>query len=110
MPILALNLFDLKNQENYLRYAKLASKELAGRGAKVVKIGRSIKSLGGDVEPRQVMILVEWPSQERFDSYLYDISLDELHWLRENGTKNYVWQSFEQMDDLSFIKQLSPQP
>ena len=42
------------------------------------------------VEPRQAMVLVEWPSQESFQSFLEDPEHADLHPLREDGTHNYL--------------------
>ena len=48
--------------------------------------------MAGDAEPRRVMILVEWPSRESFRAFLDDPELAaDLHPLREDGTRNYLW-------------------
>jgi hypothetical protein len=46
------------------------------------------------------MILVEWASRESFRSFLNDPDLEDLHPLREDGTRNYLWWTSESLDDL----------
>jgi heme-degrading monooxygenase HmoA len=65
-----------------------------------VALGRFRESLTGDIEPRQVLILVEWSSREAFDSYRADPALADLHPHRERGTSGYVWQLFDRLSDL----------
>lgn len=52
------------------------------------------------VEARTVMILVEWPSREAFRAFLDDPEHDDLHPLRENGMRNYLWWLYERLVDL----------
>ena len=63
-------------------------------------LGRLDEGLAGNTEPRGVMILVEWPSQEAFQAFLDDPELAELHSLREEGTRNYLWWTYERLEDL----------
>jgi heme-degrading monooxygenase HmoA len=53
-----------------------------------------------EVEPRTVMILVEWASRDSFRAFLDDPELVDLHPLREDGTRNYLWWTYESLDDL----------
>ena len=46
------------------------------------------------------MILVEWPAREALRAFLDDPGLAGLHPLRESGTENYLWWSFERLEDL----------
>jgi hypothetical protein len=46
------------------------------------------------------MILVEWPSREAFQAFLDDPELADLHPLREEGTRNYLWWTYERLEDL----------
>jgi heme-degrading monooxygenase HmoA len=73
-----LNLFDLADNDLYHEYSR--------------------RSPG--VEPRQVMILVEWLSQEAFDAFLEDPENTDLHPLREDGTRNYLWWTYERLENL----------
>jgi uncharacterized protein (DUF1330 family) len=100
MPVYALNLFDVADRHEYLAYSRRSAGEVARHGGRVVALGRFGESVAGDVEPRQVMILVEWESRAAFDSYRADPALADLHRHRERGTSGYVWQLFERLDDL----------
>ena len=100
MPVYALNLFDVADRAEYLAYARESVAEVAGHGGRVVALGKFDDAITGDVEPRQVMILVEWESREAFDSYCNDPRLDYLHAHRENGTSSYIWHLFEKLSDL----------
>ena len=99
-PIYALNLFDVADREEYLAYSRRSAAEVQGHGGRVVALGRFRESLTGDVEPRQVLILVEWRSKEAFDSYLNDPALADLHPHRERGGGRYVWHLFDRLEDL----------
>jgi len=99
-PVYALNLFDIADREEYLAYSRRSVEEVAKHGGRVVALGRLLDSVAGDVEGRQVMILVEWSSREAFDGYVSDPALADLHRHRERGTARYVWQLFDRLDDL----------
>jgi uncharacterized protein (DUF1330 family) len=101
MPIYALNLFDLADNDDYLGYSRRAAAAAAGHGAKVVALGH----LGAEVQPgatppRQAIVLVEWPSPEALEAYRSDPAQADLHPLRESGTENYLWWTFEKLEDL----------
>lgn len=100
MTVYALNLFDLADNDEYLAYSKRSPSEVAKHGGRVVALGRFRESATGDIEPRKVMILVEWDSKEAFDSYCNDPELTSLHGHRENGTTSYIWHLFDRLDDL----------
>ncbi|GAC69639.1 DUF1330 domain-containing protein [Gordonia soli] len=99
-PVYALNLFDLADNQDYRAYARRSVAEVTAHGGKVVSLGRFRRSETGDVEPRQVMVLVEWESIEAFESYRDDPALADLHPLRENGTTGYIWHLFDKLSDL----------
>jgi hypothetical protein len=46
------------------------------------------------------MILVEWPSQGAFDAFVADPDHEDLHPLREDGTRNYLWWLYDSLEDL----------
>ena len=108
--VYALNLFDLADNEDYLRYSRSSRDAVTSHGGRVIALGRLIDSIetSPGVDPRRVMILVEWTSQETFDSFLNDPALGELHELRASGTANYLWWSFEHLPDLRPL--FGPQP
>ncbi len=99
-PVYALNLFDVSNRDEYLAYSKRSVKEVSAHGGRVVALGKFREAVTGSIEPRTVLILVEWASKEAFDSYRNDPALADLHPHRVNGTSNYVWHLFDRLDDL----------
>jgi uncharacterized protein (DUF1330 family) len=99
-PVYALNLFDVADREEYLAYSRRSAAEVERHGGRVVALGRFVESLTGDIEPRQVMILVEWSSRVAFESYRSDPALADLHPHRERGAKRYVWHLFDRLEDL----------
>ena len=101
MSVYALNLFDLADNDLYKQYSKRSAQAVGKYGGRVVALGRlsqGAPQLGGT--PRQVMILVEWPSPEAFDSFVADPEHEDLHPLREDGTRNYLWWLYDSLDDL----------
>ena len=99
-PVYALNLFDLTNKDEYLAYSRRSVKEVTAHGGRVVALGKFREAATGGIEPRSVLILVEWASKEAFDSYCNDPRLADLHPHRINGTSNYIWHLFDKLEDL----------
>ena len=100
-PLYALNLFDLADNDDYLAYSRRSVQAVGAHGGRVVSLGRLAGAPTSEgVEPRTVMVLVEWPSQEDFDAFLADPAHADLHPLRENGTRNYLWWTYEKLEDL----------
>jgi uncharacterized protein (DUF1330 family) len=105
MPLYALNLFDLGDNDLYRQYARRSVAALKEHGGRVVALGRldeAVQTQPG-IEPRTVMILVEWPSRQAFDAFLEDPEHDDLHPLREDGTQNYLWWTYERREDLRLL-------
>jgi uncharacterized protein (DUF1330 family) len=102
MPLYALNLFDLAENDLYRRYSLRSPGAVGRHGGKVVALGKlaGAEEIDPNTEPRAAMILVEWPSREAFDAFLDDPDLQDLHPLREGGTENYLWWTYERLDDL----------
>ena len=100
MPIFALNLFEVCNREEYLKYARGSVNAIKAHQGRVVALGKYRQTVAGDLLPRTVFILVEWASKEAFDGYCNDQQLSELHSHRENGTSGYIWQLFDKLDNL----------
>ena len=102
MSFYALNLFDLADNDSYLRYSRRSPAAVAKHDGRVVALGLLDGALEKEpeVEPRSVMILVEWASRDSFRSFLEDPELVDLHPLREDGTRNYLWWTYESLDDL----------
>lgn len=99
-PVYALNLFDVSNKEEYLAYSRRSAKEVQAHGGRVVVLGKFRESVTGGIEPRSVLIVVEWNSREAFERYCNDSKLKDLHSHRINGTSNYVWHLFDKLTDL----------
>jgi uncharacterized protein (DUF1330 family) len=99
-PVYALNLFDVSNRDEYLAYSRRSAKAVQAHGGRVVALGRFREAAAGGIEPRQVMILVEWASKEAFDGYCNDPALADLHPHRVAGTSQYVWHLFDKLEDL----------
>jgi uncharacterized protein (DUF1330 family) len=106
-PVYALNLFNVTNLDEYLAYSRRSSTEVAAHGGRVIALGRFRESAAGEIEPREVMILVEWESKDAFDSYCNDPELADLHPHREQGTDAYIWHLFDRLEDLRPV--LKPQ-
>lgn len=102
MHVYALNLFDLApNSSAYRDYSRRSRAAVERHGGRVLALGRlAVAVVPGGSAPRQVMILVEWPSRDAFDSFLADPDLADLHPLREQGTESYLWWLYEKLDDL----------
>jgi uncharacterized protein (DUF1330 family) len=100
MKVYALNLFDIADREEYLAYSRRSAREVQAHGGRVVALGKFREAAAGDIEPRQVLILVEWDSKEAFDSYCNDPRLADLHPHRINGCTGYIWHLFDRLDDL----------
>jgi uncharacterized protein (DUF1330 family) len=99
--VYALNLFDLAPNDDYKAYSKRSVAAVGKHGGRVVALGRlstDCESSGGT--PRQVMVLVEWPSAEAFEAFKEDPDHVDLHPLREGGTENYLWWAFDRLEDL----------
>lgn len=100
MPVYALNLFDIADKDEYLAYARRSSAAVEAHGGRVVALGKFREAALGDLEPRSVMILVEWASKQAFENYCSDPELEDLHPHREKGATNYIWHLFDRLEDL----------
>ena len=99
-PVYALNLFNVKDKAEYIAYSRRSAQEVGAHGGKVVALGKFRESAAGSIEPRSVMILVEWESKAAFDGYCSDPKIADLHPHRVNGTKDYIWHLFDKLEDL----------
>ncbi len=108
-PVYALNLFDIADADEYTAYSRRSAQEVAAHGGRVVALGKFREAVTGGIEPRTVLILVEWKSREAFQSYLDDPALADLHPHRERGGGNYIWHLFDRLEDLRPILKRSRQ-
>ena len=99
-PVYALNLFNVSDKDEYLAYSRRSAREVATHGGRVVALGKFRESAEGTIEPRSVLILVEWESREAFEKYCSDPSLADLHPHRVRGTSDYIWHLFDKLEDL----------
>ena len=99
-PVYALNLFDVSDRDEYLAYSRRSAKAVQAHSGRVVALGKFRESAAGGIEPRTVMIVVEWASKEGFEGYCNDPALADLHPHRVKGTRNYVWHLFDKLEDL----------
>ena len=89
-PVYALNLFDVADRAEYLAYSRRSAKEVQAHGGRVVALGKFREVAAGNIQPRSVMILVEWASKAAFDDYCNNPKIANLHPHREKGTDNYI--------------------
>ena len=99
-PVYALNLFNVSDRDEYLAYSRRSAQEVQAHGGRVVALGKFRAAAAGEVTPRRVLILVEWESEQAFDSYCNDPALADLHPHREAGTDDYIWHLFDKLEDL----------
>ena len=99
-PVYALNLFDIVDKAEYLAYSRRSPKAVQAHGGRVVALGRFREAPVGDLEPRSVMVIVEWPSKEAFEAYRDDPALADMHPHREKGAGRYIWHLFDKLEDL----------
>jgi len=102
VSLYALNLFDLAENEDYRAYSRRSPEAVARHAGRVVALGMRVPHSAelGDTEPRQALVLVEWRDRAAFDAFLADPELTDLHPLRQNGTRRYIWWMFDRLEDL----------
>lgn len=101
MPVYALNLFDLADNDDYRGYSRRSPEAVARYGGRVVALGhRGTEVQPGATPAREALVLVEWPDRAALDAYRADPDFADLHPLREDGTANYLWWTFERLENL----------
>lgn len=102
MTFYALNLFDLADNDLYRQYSRRSVDAVGKHGGRVVALGKlaAAEESTPEVEPRTAMVLVEWPSRESFQAFVDDPEHEDLHPLREDGTRNYLWWTYDRLEDL----------
>jgi uncharacterized protein (DUF1330 family) len=102
VALYALNLFDLAGNDSYRQYSRRSAKAVGKHGGQVVALGRldGVQEGEPETEPCTSMVPVEGPSRESFQAYLDDPEHADLHPLREEGTRNYLWWIYERLENL----------
>ena len=101
MPIYALNLFDLADNDDYRLYSRRSPEAVARYGGEVVALGhQGAEVQPGETAPREALVLVQWPSHQALADYEADPEFADLHPLRQDGTRRYLWWTFERLEDL----------
>lgn len=92
---LALNLLDVADLEKYLGYFSPSPEAAPQYGGRWMGFGRMPRHLTGDLAPRQVLLLVEWESEEAFNAFRNNPESADFHPLRDSGTtESHIWQTF----------------
>jgi uncharacterized protein (DUF1330 family) len=103
-PLYALNLFDLAPNDSYREYSRRSRAAVEKHRGTVVALGKFTGAPVSDgAEPRQAMVLVEWESPEAFQGFRDDPGHADLHPLREDGTENYLWWTYDKLEDLRLL-------
>ena len=103
MSIYALNLFNVKNSEEYNLYYEKAGKYVKKHGGTLIALGKLESSPVGDIEPREVMMLVQWESKQGIANYINDPEVATIHPHREKGVGDFVWHLFESASDFRAV-------
>ena len=104
--VYALNVFNLlsSKEDDYREYSVKAGKIIYAKGGKVISSGwKPIRKLHGDIE-RKYMIVVKFPSEKIFQEFLDEAEAANIHHLRENATKDYIWTLYEPWDIREWVK------
>ena len=94
--ILVLNAYDIipGKEALYAEYSAKASKHIQNLDVEVVAAGHNpVRELAG--QSRNHFVLVRFPDIDAFDALMAALSGDDLHKLREEATKNYIWTAYE---------------
>lgn len=105
-PVYALNLFDLADNDDYVQYLRRTSSAVEKHGGRLVALASlSADAVSSGGEPRQVMVLAEWPSAEELEKFRDDADHAEVHALRGTGTQRYLWWSYDRAEDFREVMQ-----
>jgi len=72
-------------------------------GGRALAFGKLLSTPTGDIEPRDIMTLVEWESMSSILNFLNDPELAHIQPHRENGVDQFVWHLFEKLEDLRSV-------
>lgn len=91
-------MFDVTDLEKYLAFFTRLPEAGPKYGGRPVVLGRFRDTVTGDLPSHQVLLVVEWASEEAFNTFLADPEWADLHPHRENGTASCIWQTFDCID------------
>ena len=102
MSLYALNLFDLADNDDYLGTPSAPGRGAAPRrhGAALGKLDEDAPVPEGDTQPRQAMVLVEWPSREAFQAFLDDPTTRTCIRCARTARATTWWCVYEKLEDL----------
>ena len=103
--VYALNVFNLlpEKENDYREYSIKAGKIIYSKGGKVISSGwKPIRNIHGNIQ-REYMIVVEFPSEEIFQEFIDEAEKDNIHPLREESTKDYIWTLYENWDIRNWV-------
>ncbi len=103
--VFALNVFNLitDKEDDYKKYSVKAGKIIYSLGGRVVSSGWSpVRNIHGDIE-RKYMIVVQFPSEKVFQNFLDEASIQNIHELRENSTRDYIWILYKPWDIKAWV-------
>ena len=103
--VFALNVFNLitDKEDDYKKYSVKAGKIIYSLGGRVVSSGWSpVRNIHGDIE-RKYMIVVQFPSEKVFQNFLDEASNQNIHELRENSTRDYIWTLYKPWDIKAWV-------
>ena len=80
-----------------------AGKIIYSLGGRVVSsVWSPVRNINGDKE-RKYMIVVQFPSEKVFQNFLDEASNQNIHELRENSTKDYIWTLYKPWDIKAWV-------
>ena len=103
--VYALNIFNLlpEKENDYREYSIKAGKIIYSKGGKVITSGwNPIRNIHGDII-RKYMIVVEFPNEEIFQEFLDEAEKYNIHPLREDSTKDYIWTLYKNWDIRNWV-------
>lgn len=95
--IYALNLYNIVEgkEDIYKQYSIEAGRLLQRVEASVVIAGNNpIRMVEGD-QARDYFLVVQFPDEEAFSLFLSLLEMGNLHYLREETTKDYIWTLYQ---------------
>ncbi|KAL0488976.1 ATP-dependent helicase/nuclease subunit A [Acrasis kona] len=102
--ILALNLLDIEDAKEYKKYIDYAKESVIQHGGRTLLAGRykpqnKVPVLGKGIEPRQIMMIVEWNSLDHLQNYVKHLE-EQKDISKRRGIKNFIWHMYEEINDL----------